>query len=272
MRRPGEGGGGKENRALPPAVLVAGGLDPTGGAGLTLDLGVLRSLGLWGLPVAACLTVQDFREFRRALPVEEGLLEECLRAALGAAPVGAVKVGLLGAPSQASLLARLLPEGIPLVVDPVLGPTLGQGKGDPGAARALREAFLPLGPVLTPNLPELYALAGLPLQEDPARAARILLEGGASGVALKGGHEKGKRQDKVADRLFLPGGEVKSFERERDSLGEVHGTGCAFSSALAGYLVLGKDLPQAVRLAGAMTARLRLSSRPTGGKSRLIFP
>ncbi len=270
MKGRARGKGGDRARTLPPAVLVAGGLDPTGGAGLTLDLGVLRSLGVWGLPVAACLTVQDFREFRRARAVDEDLLEEGIRAALAAAPVKAVKVGLLGSPAQAYLLARVLPEGVPLVVDPVLAPTLGPGKTDPGLARALREAFLPLGPVLTPNLPEVFALADLPAREDPGPAARALLEGGASGVVLKGGHQSGAGP--VADLLFLPGGEVRTFQRERDSLGEVHGTGCAFSAALAGNLVLGKDLPGAVREAGALTARLRLSSYPTGGKSRLILP
>ncbi len=256
--------------SLPPAVLVVAGLDPTGGAGLTLDAALLGSLGTRGLPVATCLTVQTFREFREIHPVEGKFLEEAIGAAREAGPVRAVKVGLLGTPDQAFLLARLLPAGVPLVVDPVLAPTLaGEGPGR-DRARALGEAFLPLGPVLTPNLPELFALAGIPGDRDPAEAARILLERGALAVALKGGHEP--REGTVADRLYLREGGIQEFSRKRDSLGEVHGTGCAFSSALAGFLALGRDLEEAVRAAGDLTAALRLSSLPTGGASRLILP
>ncbi len=255
------------DRELPPAVLLAAGLDPTGGAGLALDLAVLRRVGARGLPAASCLTVQTFREFRGIRPVEEDLLERMIRAALEAGPVRAVKVGLLGSPSQAFLLARLLPRDVPVVVDPVLRPTLAEGGGEEDLARGLVEGLAAGGAVLTPNLPELALLSG---RKDVTGGAEYLLRRGASALVLKGGHGEGREE--VEDRLFLPGGEVLAFRRPRDPLGEVHGTGCAFSSALAGFLSRGRGIREAVREAGELTARLRLSSLSTGGGLRLLLP
>lgn len=259
-------------RTTPPAVLVVAGLDPTGGAGLSLDLAVLRSQGIRGLPVASCLTVQTFREFREARPVEDDLLERMVRAALESGPPRAVKTGLLAAPAQAGFLARFLPGGIPLVVDPVLRASLapGEEERETDLAEAVRERLLALGAVVTPNLPELFTLAGTSDREDPSAAAEILLRAGAAAVVLKGGH--GTHEGLVADMLYLPGGKVVEFTRERDSMGEVHGTGCAFSTALAGFLAAGKELEEAARAAGDLTARLRLASLDVGGKARLLFP
>ena len=260
-------------RSAPPPVLLLAGLDPSGGAGLALDLAVLRSLGIRGLPVPTSLTVQNLRRFREARAVEADLLERMVRAVLEEGPPRAVKVGLLAGPGQAvflaGLLGEVLPEGIPLVVDPILRASLAsgeEGEREAALARTLGEAFLPLGPILTPNRPELSALAG----EEEEGAARTLLERGARAVVLKGGHrEEGAY---AADRLYLPGGRVREFRRERDSLGEVHGTGCAFSSALAGLLAAGWDLEAAVEQAGERTAGLRRTSLDLGGRARLLFP
>ena len=46
------------SRGAPPRVLVAAGLDPSGGAGLAADVEALLAVGARALPVATALTVQ----------------------------------------------------------------------------------------------------------------------------------------------------------------------------------------------------------------------
>ena len=50
-------------------ALAIAGSDPTGGAGLQLDLQVFRSLGVHGAGVLTALTIQDTAKVHQVLPV-----------------------------------------------------------------------------------------------------------------------------------------------------------------------------------------------------------
>ena len=61
-------------------VLSIAGSDPTGGAGLQLDLQVFRALGVHGCAVPTGLTVQDTAKVHRVLPLFPNVMTEQLRA------------------------------------------------------------------------------------------------------------------------------------------------------------------------------------------------
>lgn len=235
----------------PPLVLLLAGLDPSGGAGLAQDLRVLEALGARGLPVPTCLTAQSRLGFHACHGVEPELFAGMLASALEHAPPRAVKVGLLAGPEQAARLAALLPR-LPCVVDPILRPTLAAAADRADAlAHAYRRCLAPLGVFFTPNLLEAGPLAGLSPEADPAAAAAVLLDAGAGAVVVKGGHGRGSF---LEDLLFTKAAPVRSYRRPRRAAGEVHGTGCAFSSACAALLARGFPLEAAVDGAGAHVA------------------
>jgi hydroxymethylpyrimidine/phosphomethylpyrimidine kinase len=62
-------------------------------------------------------------------------------------------------------------------------------------------------------------------------------------VLLKGGHLPG---DEVVDVLAMRGEVHQRLQSSRIASGNVHGTGCTLSSAIAAGLALGLSLPQAV--------------------------
>lgn len=234
-------------------VLLVGGLDPSGGAGLAADLEALRAVGARGYPVAAALTAQGPRGAAAFEPVAPAWLRaqvEALLAGRGERP-RAVKTGMLGTAGNAAALARCLDAPAlaraPLVVDPVLAASSGLPllRGDP------RRAFLPLLPraaLVTPNLPELALLAGAPVEDDESavEAARLLP---CRAVLVKGGHRKGAPVD-----LLVRGREVLRFAGTRRA-GTARGTGCRLASAVAGLLARGEDLPSAIRGARRVVAR-----------------
>lgn len=221
-------------------VLVLGGLDPGGGAGLTADARALEHHGALALPVATALTVQNRRGFRRADPVPGPALAAALAAALDDGPVHAVKVGLLCDPAQVEAVASALAAARagPVVVDPVLSATAGGYAPPPGLAAACRSALVPLATVCTPNLPEAAALCG-------DRPPGALLEDGCGAVLLKGGHGEGAM---LVDRLLLPDG-TREFAHARLPVGAVHGTGCALASSIAARLAAGAAVSEACGLA-----------------------
>ena len=227
-------------------VLVIGGLDPCGGAGITADARVLQLHGAQALPIAVALTVQNRHGFTQCAEVAAELWQAAFAAALADGPIAAIKLGLLASASQAASLAALLAplaRQVPLVVDPVLSATAG-GYQAPGALAAVyREQLVPIAAVFTPNLPERAAVLGALA---PAEACRR----GCRAVLTKGGHGTG---GPLVDVLSTSAAEF-SFAHPRQPVGPVHGTGCALASSLAAHLAHGRS---AVDAAGASIAWLQ---------------
>jgi hydroxymethylpyrimidine/phosphomethylpyrimidine kinase len=213
-------------------VLVLGGVDPSGGAGITADATVLALHGVQPLPVAVVLTAQNRHGFSAWFEVPRAQWRRALEAALGEGDVHAVKTGFFGAPDVVAAVADALEpvaHDVPVVVDPVLSATAGGFTAAAALARAYRDRMVPLAAVFTPNLAEAEAVLG----GDPEAA----LAEGCRAVLCKDGHGTAET---VADELFV-GGAVHRFEHPRLPIGPVRGTGCALASALAAGLARGAD-------------------------------
>lgn len=246
-RRRGAGPRPRRDGAAPPRVLVLAGLDPTGGAGLVADLEALLAAGARGWAVATALTAQGPGGARGFEPVSEAMLVAQVDALLdGRERPRAAKTGMLGTAALARVIAERLrapPLGrVPLVVDPVLLASSGANLLDLGGKTAM-DALLPLlarARLVTPNLPELAALAGSDVSTDEAaiRAARRLP---ARAVLVKGGHRAGAPVDLLVERSRV----VRLEGRRRP--GTARGTGCRLASAAAGFLARGAALEEAVR-------------------------
>lgn len=218
-----------------PRVVSIGGLDPTGGAGITADARVAELHEVELATVMATWTVQDRRGLHEVTPVPLDALRRSLAAVAADAPIDAVKTGLLADADACRAVADWLSAvGSPvLVVDPVLGATAGGWAATEADVRAILDALVARAAVVTPNRPELQRLAG----GDPQR----LLAAGAGAVLLKDGHGRG---DEVVDELWSCAG-IHEIRHRRHVRGPIHGTGCALASALAARLARGEDLAAA---------------------------
>ena len=243
-------------------VLLLGGLDPSGGAGVTWDATVAAVLGAAPLPVALATTIQGLRGFVRSCPLDPDVVREQVATVLADAPVQAVKLGYLGSPHAAMLVAEmLLPlrDAVAIVVDPVLSATAGGLAHDAELVAAYREHLLPMATIVTPNTPELEALGG--------GDAAALLELGAEAVLHKGGHGEGADSvDALWTRELGSGESPYRFVRERLDCGPVRGTGCALASAIAAHLACRHGPLEACRKAGDWLHALlaRVTPRPSG--------
>ncbi|HUA75881.1 MAG TPA: bifunctional hydroxymethylpyrimidine kinase/phosphomethylpyrimidine kinase [Solirubrobacteraceae bacterium] len=242
-----------------PVALTIAGSDSGGGAGIEADLKAFARCGVHGCAAITAITAQNTLgvEAIHAVPPETILAQ--VRAVLADIRVDAVKVGMLGSEQSARAVAQALdelPEGTPVVVDPVMVAESGARLLEAEAQQALVELILPRAGVLTPNLPEARVLAGpsqAPVEGEDAEAgrlARALLDLGPGAVVLTGGHRA-----RVVD-LFLAAGaesEPVEIEGERHPDGAAHGSGCTHSSLLAAQLALGAGPLQAARTARALT-------------------
>lgn len=220
-------------------VLTIAGSDPTGGAGLQADLRVFRSFGLHGLSVPAALTVQSTERVDYVSPVDEDTLRRQLEFLLKDIRPDALKTGMLYTAYAVGLVAEaVVGHSLEnLVIDPVTVSSSGAALMEEGALEALKGKLFPLSRVITPNIYEAGVFTGITVEDEEGmkRAASALREMGPEAVIVTGGHLK-----RLAVDLFYDGKEFLSLEGEKFE-GEFHGTGCAFSAAVAALLALGES-------------------------------
>jgi hydroxymethylpyrimidine/phosphomethylpyrimidine kinase len=250
----------------PVAVVVLGGLDPGGGAGLLRDVFTARSLGAHPTAVGTAWTEQS-AGLHRVEARDAGALRDSLRHALAAGPA-AVKIGMVCDAAQAAAIIEGLDGfGGPVVFDPVLATSRGGAlfAGNPAdLLPLLRRATL-----VTPNAPEAALLTGRPVDDlaAAAEAAQTLVAQGAEAALIKGGHlHLGGAQ--VTDTLFASGA-LERLSRARIGAGDVRGTGCALATAIAVHLGEGRALLPAVEAATTWLARALAAPVSVGGERHL---
>jgi hydroxymethylpyrimidine/phosphomethylpyrimidine kinase len=245
-----------------PRLLLLGGLDPSGGAGITVDAAAALAHGVQPLPIAVVLTVQGNAGFVGSEIVDERVWRAQIEAALAGEPPAAVKIGLLGGVELLGRVAAAVEPfagRAPIVVDPVLSATVGGLRVSAGLADAYLERLVPLASLFTPNLPELAAVCG----GDATRA----LARGCGAVLVKGGHADGA----FAEDVLVTADGSERTARPRLRIGRVRGTGCALAAAAAARLARGDDVGAAVRSAGDWLHVL-LSRLPPAGDGEAPRP
>jgi len=200
------------------------------------------------------------------VPVAPDFIRLQMRVVLEDIGADALKTGMLHDAATIDAVCdeiEALAPGVPLVADPVMVAKGGHRLLEPAAVDALTRRLLPLAAVLTPNLPEAEALAGVAVQDEAgmARAADKLLALGAKAVLLKGGHLPG---DRVVDLLATPQG-TERFEDARIETRHTHGTGCTLASAVAAGLAQGMALRDAVARA-RLYVRAAIAAAPGYGE------
>lgn len=247
----------------PPIVLTIAGFDPSSGAGITADIKTIAAQGCYGISAITAMTIQSTAGVRRVLPTDPKVLADTLDELLGNGKVSAVHIGMLGSGKVADRVANFLEaRGLTnVVLDPVLKSSSGTELLDKAGLEVLKGRLLIIADVITPNVDEAAALTGMEVknQAQMEAAARRLHEMGAKVVVVTGGH-----LDQAIDVLSTKGGSVHTYRADRVDSPNTHGTGCAFSTAIACQLALGQSLTTAVGLAKNYVLAAIKNSYPIG--------
>src|SRR3954471_16748117 len=102
-----------------PRILVIGGSDSGGGAGIQADLKTVTMLGGHAMTAITALTAQNTLGVDAVLPVPSEMVLQQIDAVAGDIGVDAVKIGMIGSAETAATVADRL-EGfgdIPIVFD-----------------------------------------------------------------------------------------------------------------------------------------------------------
>ena len=230
-------------------VLIVAGSDSGGGAGIQADIKTVTALGGYAMTAITALTAQNTEGVFGIHGVPAPFVAQQMKVVLDDIGADCIKIGMLHRPDIIRTVVDVVNANcmnVPVVVDPVMFAKGGASLLDDDAVTALKENIVPMATLLTPNIPEAEALAGmLASHKDQAETlARHLLTLGARSVLLKGGHRDG---DVVHALLISPSGATDIFSTSRINTVNTHGTGCTLASAIAAGLAQGMELHDAVR-------------------------
>jgi len=227
--------------------LSIAGFDGSGGAGIQADIKTFSALGCYAMTVLTALPVQNTCGVKSCYKIPCKAISEQLEVIFSDIVPDSIKIGMLFTQPIIQLVANFLKKhakNIPIVLDPVMMAKSGDALLLTDAIDALKKDLLPLATIITPNLPEAYALIGG--KKDFIQTAEELLRLNVQAVLLKGGHV-GK--DRCDDLFFTAAGVKFWLPAERIKSKNTHGTGCTLSAAICAYLARGFSLSDACKQA-----------------------
>jgi len=229
-------------------VLTIAGFDPSGGAGIIVDVNTINSFGCRPVAAITSLTFQNSEGVYGATFESAESLRAQILPIIQEQSLAAIKIGMLPTAEMILEVAHLIEErNLPApVLDPVLRSSSGYALIEADAIEVLQSELFPLARLLTPNIPEAEALTGLKINDenDMRAAAAQLCEKGARAVLIKGGH---LALELEAVDVLDDGGEVSVFRGAWIDAPPLRGTGCMLSSAIAACLGKELELEESVR-------------------------
>ncbi|MDP5144065.1 thiamine phosphate synthase [Rheinheimera baltica] len=260
-----------DTEPLHNAIIVwsIAGSDNSAGAGIAADIKTLQSFSSKTQPVHLCtlitaVTAQHSNGVDAVMAMPVTLLQQQADALLKDACPAVIKIGLLATAEHVRWLSLLLVQlrqqnpTLLVLYDPVAISSSGDRLAGATLYQAVFKYLLPQLDILTPNLPELWALTlQAPALSHKTAALQQLFQAGVKAIIVKGGHSASQSQ--VVDELFIASPfryhghsaytHYVALSSPRQHHAFSRGTGCCFSSAVAAALALGYPLEDAFVLA-----------------------
>ena len=250
-------------------VLTIAGSDPSAGAGIQIDLKVFGRLGVYGMSAVTAVTAQNTIGVQKIHKVPPRIIAAQIDSIVRDIGADACKIGMLYYVTAVETVAeRIRRREIPnVVLDPVIAAKDGALLLTGGGVPRMRRRLIPLCLVVTPNVHEAELLTGIQVRglDDLKAAAQAIHAMGCRYVLAKGGHLEGAPVD-----LLFDGETFTELPGVRVDGPPVHGTGCAFSSALTARIALGDNVLDAARFAKDFVAGL-IKSAVKLGKGNLLI-
>tara|TARA_R110001606_G_scaffold11354_5_gene49219 strand:+ start:29036 stop:30487 length:1452 start_codon:yes stop_codon:yes gene_type:complete len=246
-----------------PAVLLIGGLDPQGCAGILADSQTVTAHGCHPIPLVTCLTEQTQTGLSQLGALERSQFINQYNACVADFDIAAIKVGLIPNLEIAQAILMILKQhDVPVIWDPVLASTSGGVSVSSDVQNYLLEELLPKITLLTPNTIELAQLVQLsqPAQQyNQTQAAESLLKAGLNACVVKGGHA----DSQWATDYFVDNNNAFYCYANKQAK-QVRGTGCVLASSIASNMALNHDIRDAIVLAKAYLTRGIRDARRVG--------
>ena len=171
-------------------VLIIGGSDSGGGAGIQADIKTVTLLGSYAMTAVTAVTAQNTMGVKKITPIPTQNVQKQITMILDDIGADAVKIGMLHNVSIIKCVHRLIKKYNlkNIILDPVMVTKGGIKLINNNSIVYLKKLLLPLAKLVTPNIPEAEVLTGCSIlnKEDMIEVAKKILNMGPKNVLLKG--------------------------------------------------------------------------------------
>ena len=249
----------------PPKILIIGGHDPTGGAGIQADIETLTNLNCHAVCLISCLTSQSTSKFKKSYPINSQIFREQSELLLSDVEINAVKIGAIGSAEIANEIIRILKKlkrKQKVIIDPIIRPSMGGTLADQKLIKKIKEEIFPFSYLITPNLEEAYILNDKISKEELIIKPNLIAEN----ILLK---DCMPLSNKIINKLYSSKKLTKEWALNRVD-GNYHGTGCTLASAITGLLAKKKSLEQSIEDAQSFTHESIKNAFPLGKGQKIL--
>jgi hydroxymethylpyrimidine/phosphomethylpyrimidine kinase len=250
-----------------PFCLTIAGADPTSGAGIQADIRTFDRCGVHPFSVITAITYQTATSFYGYKSLS-GDLDNQLDAILEVYPIKYVKVGMIPDVKTIDIIVeRIKKHNLHVILDPISITSTGGRLSSEGLELEIERTLFPHVKVITPNISEATFYSNRDLQnnlnkniDDLKEAAEIILnklyindksKNIEKAVVIK---SAGTYSNEILDLVLLNkkiNNQMKRqyqfFKKKKvDFKGNVHGTGCVFSSAITAFLAKGYSIEKSI--------------------------
>ncbi|MHA1191123.1 MAG: bifunctional hydroxymethylpyrimidine kinase/phosphomethylpyrimidine kinase [Promethearchaeota archaeon] len=272
---------------MKPICLTIAGSDPTSGAGIQADIRTFDRIGVHPFSAITALTYQTATEFRGYNSLSTRLNQQ-LEVLFETYPIKVAKVGMIPDNKVLEIINHYVKTyELDVVLDPVSISSVGKRLSSEGLELEIARDLFPLVKVLTPNISEASYFSDIDISsfrniELAKKAGNLLLDmilakndliKKEKAVIIKSITNKDEELiDLACVYRKIESNYEKSFhifnKRKLNLEGNVHGTGCVFSSAIAAYLAKDFSLQTAIEMAETFFDEKfqRLIELPSEGK------
>ena len=229
-----------------PIALTIAGSDPTSGAGIQADLKTFAAHDVYGLSVITAITAQSTKGVKAVYPVSAEAIEKQCETLIADISFSVLKTGMIYEVDAIKVIADfIIRHSLIAVIDTPFAASGGTMLMEKDALKVFADTLIPIAVIVTPNIREAEILTGLTIKskDDMESAASSLIAQGMNAVLIKGGHLR----DEESSDFFMTKYEGIWLDCKRIIQGNIHGTGCTLSAAIAANLALGNDLLDSVR-------------------------
>ena len=228
----------------PPIVLVIGGLDPTGGAGVLADSQTILMNGCHPITLVTCLTAQNTNSFNGMKATNANFFKKMTKTLLkDISSIRAIKIGALANEEIIKLVKEIIInyKNIPVVLDPIIEKSSGGSLISKEGIKELKLSLLPYAEIVTPNIKEAKFLTN---KDSLSEITEQFYKLKSNYIFIKDNEE----ENQIRNYLYKNKQLIKEWQVAKIK-GRFQGTGCSISSCIASNLAKEIKIEESIELA-----------------------
>ena len=242
-------------------ILLIGGHDPTGGAGITADIETALNYNFHAISILSCTTIQNTSKFTKINKMPDNYLINCFKEIIKEFSIDVVKIGLLPniniSKEVFSILQHKKLNKVPIIVDPIIKSGNNKILSPKNNLEFIIKKILPVSEIITPNIKEYKFLKKGNEEFFQKNIKNILIT------------DYKKNTKKIYLHLLNDNKNIKNYSTNKVRK-VFHGTGCTFSTSIACNIGLNNSIDDSIKISLSYMKKVILNSSLNGKKQSFL--